>query len=228
MPTFLKTFQVNQGVIASERSPETPEDLYVTSQELKQLYGCGASDEDIRFAMSLINTHCNRASLWPCEIEEQKALPSDRQETRLSVTPVIRVLEAAGRYGFGRRDKVGYNQWAYGLGAVLALSGAKPQYAPIDVNSIDLMPETGVIYIPWSIYFATYTTIRVRYLAGWIEIPARVKTCIAEIINTTHAMGVSQRTSYTAGRVSRKYATPDFLSPMAQKMLQPFVVTALF
>ena len=90
------------------------------------------------------------------------------------------------------------------------------------------MPETGVIYIPWSIYFATYTTIRVRYLAGYVEIPARIKTAIADIINTTHAMGVSQRTSYTAGRVARRYATPSFVSPMAQQLLQPFVVQAMF
>ena len=228
MPTFLKTFQVNQGVIAAETSPTTPEDLYVTSQELQQLYGCAASDEDIRFAMSLINAHCNRASLWPTEIEETVRMPSDRQETRLNVTPVIKIMEAAGRYGLGRRDKQGYNQWAYGLGAVLALSGSKPQYAPIDINSIDLMPETGVVYIPWSLYFMVYTTIRFRYLAGWIEIPNRAKTAVADIINTTHAMGVSNRTSYTAGRVSRRYSNPSFISPMAEQLLVPFVVHSLY
>src|SRR6266853_1778527 len=104
MPTtFLKSFQVNHGTLG-DAAPEGVDDLYITPEEMNALWGCQVSEADIRAAMTLINATCARPSLFPCEFDSGPIeLPYDRQETRLPITPVISITEAAGRFGLGRR-----------------------------------------------------------------------------------------------------------------------------
>jgi hypothetical protein len=226
---YLRAFNVSDGSIAAERAPEELEDLYSTPTELGGLFGCTPTEEDCRFAMAMINAHCNRPSLWPTEVETGVInIPSDRQETRLPITPVIRILEAAGRYARGRRDRIGYNQIMYNYGAtLLALQGAVPQWQVIDPTLISLEPATGVLYLPTGTFLFTYTQFKCRAVCGYIEIPFRVKAAMAEIINSVHAKGVSDRTRYGAGKVMRQYASDSFLTPQAKQFLQPFVVQEL-
>lgn len=228
MPSFLRTFSVSDGVVAAETSPTT-EELYATPHEMEALYGCPISEQQLRAIQSLINGHCNRASLWPTELESSPLhIPMDRQETRLAVTPVISVLEAAGRYGFGRRDRLGWNAVQHGYAAILAITAAaKPAWTPIDVNAIEYDPSTGIIYLPWSLYFAPFSYVKVRYIAGYITIPARVKMAIAELANSMSGRGMSDRVRYSVGRVSRQFAGDSFVTPQAQQLLAPFVVSEL-
>ena len=228
MVTFGKTYAVSDGVTGADASPDE-EALYLGPDEAQALFGCTLSAEQSRWIQAAINAWCNRTSLWPTEWESGPLrVPSDRQEVRVPVLPVIRVLEAAGRYGLQRRDRQGWNSFAYGLSPILALNAAaRPQWTSIDVNAIELSPAEGLIFLPFSSLLAPYSYIRLKILSGLIEIPHRVKAAVVEIANIMGAMGASTRTRYTVGRVSRSFSAPSFISPMAEQMLAPFVVQEL-
>ncbi len=228
--TFLRSFQVTHGVIGGESSPEGESDLYVTPQELEALYGACASEEDIRAGMAIANAYLNRSSLFPCEYDSgDLSIPAGRMETRLPVTPVISVTDAAGKFGLGRHDRQGWNSAYYhGLASYLVLLGSGPQWTPIDVNTLQVDAATGIVWIPASFMFASYTSVRFRFVAGFLTIPDRVKLAICEIINTLHSKQISSRTRYSIGKVSASYAGDTFLSPQAQQLLSPFMVQSLY
>ena len=222
----IRTFSVTDGVVASETTPTT-EELYVSPAELQALYGCSASEEQLRFTQSLINSFTNRASLWPTEYLEELNIPSGRQETQLSACPVIAISSIAGRYAFGRRDKIGYSAAAYGFNDILALTAAAaPMWSEIQPNTVEIVHASGIIYLPASFYFVPWNIIRCRYLSGWITIPARIKAATMELLNTIGSKGQSDRTRYSVGRVSRTFASDSWITPAAAQMLQPFVISA--
>ena len=229
MPPVRRTFQVNAGVMASEPPASSADGtLYASPEELLALYGCAVSEEKIRAIHSLIEAHCCRPTLWPYEYEHQLSIPADRQETRLPVTPVIHILAASGRYGYGRRDRQGYNHVYGNYNALLVLAGAaRPQWTSIDTSAIECDAATGQIYLPYSTLILPYSMVRVKYQAGYIEIPARVKMAIVEIANTMGQKGSGERTRYSVGRVSQSFAGNSFLSADAKQLLEPFVVHSL-
>lgn len=221
---FVKSFQVSDGVISSETTPET-EEMYVTGSELEALYGCGATDAQIRWVQSCINAYCNRASLWPCEYLFERNIPFGRQEVGLPVLPVIQVSEAAGRWSYGRRDRIGWQQGLYGYNQILALTAASnPQWSPIDVSAIEINHASGILYLPMTFMLQPFSLVRIRAICGYITIPARIKSCFAEILNSMSARGVSDRTRRTVGRVSSTFASDTFITPQAKMFLEPFVV----
>lgn len=231
MAEFIKPFNVTDGIVASEITPDSPEGLYASPQELGDLFGChGITEADIRFAMGLMHAHCNRASLWPTEVVTPSLeIPYGQQQTRLHVTPVVEVLEIAGRYGPGRRDRQGMNNMYTALNPLLILvSSGAPVWTPINLATIEYESGTGILTLPWSNMLLPYSIIRVRYIGGYITIPYRVKVAMAELINSVHAKQVSDRTRYTVGRITRQYASTTFITPMAEQLLQPFVIQGLF
>ncbi len=229
MTTFIRTFQVNAGVIAADAVPNDQEDMYVTPDEMFGLFGCRPSEADIRMAQVSINAHCNRASLWPTLCQSPTLeIPQGRQETRLTVTPVISIHEVCGRFGHGRRDRQGWNSLYQAVNPLLILaSTGRPQWSQIDVATVEVDASTGMLWLPWSSMLVPYNFIKVLYIAGYLEIPGRVKACINELINNFHQRGVSDRTRFTVGRISRGYASDSFLTPYAKELLVPFVLTSL-
>lgn len=225
---FQKVFSVSDGVVASETTPDN-ESLYCPPDELEALFSCSATEAQLRFVQGLINSFTNRPSLWPCEILEELNIPSGRQETQVSVTPLISISDIAGRYAFGRRDKIGYSAYAYGFNDILALTAAAaPAWSQIQPNTVEIVHAAGILYLPATWYFVPWNVIRVRYIAGYIQIPFRVKTAIAEILNTMASKGQSDRTRYSVGRISRQFASDNWITPAAAQMLTPFIVTSLF
>lgn len=229
MPPMRRTFQANASVMASEPPASNTEGtLYATPEEMLALYGCSIAEEKLRAIQSLIDAHCCRPTLWPYVYEHPLTIPADRQETRLPVTPVITILAASGRYGYGRRDRQAYNHVYGNYNALLVLAGAaKPQWTEIDTAAIECDSATGQIYLPYSTLILPYSMVRVKYEAGWITIPARVKMAIAEISNTMAQKGSSDRIRYSVGRVSRSFSGDSFVSADAKRYLEPFVVHSL-
>lgn len=230
MPTtFLRGFQVNHGTLG-DAAPEGVDDLYVTPEECAALWGCALTEQDIRAAMTLINSYCNRPSLLPCEFDSGLIeLPYDRQETRLPITPVIALTEAAGKFGLGRRDRQGFNAYNSGLMAsYLVLVGGTPQWQPLDIRQCEFDSGTGIVYIPNSFTLARFAVVRFRFIAGLLTIPDRVKMACFEISQNMHAKGISDRTRYSVGRVSRTYASDTFITKQAAVLLEPFRVISLY
>ena len=223
---ILRSFQVSDGVVAAERTPDQPEDLYASPTELSSLFGCDTiTEEDIRYAQGLIQAHCNRPTLWPCLYETPiLQIPTGRQQTRLPLTPVIRIQSIAGRYNHGRRDAQSRNSVYYGYTAVLSLLASPPRWTEVPVDSCDVEPATGALYLVTGQFLLPYNEVKVRYIGGFIEIPYRIKMALATLINEVHAKGVSDRIQYSAGRVTRKYASTSFISPQVENLLAPFVI----
>ncbi len=228
----IRSFQVSDGLIAAERMPNEPDELYATPDELGALYGVRISEAQIRFCMSLIHAFTNRPSLWPIEIDfPTMRMPSDRMEGRIPICPVIRITEAAGRYAYGyRRDRQSMNALYYSYAALIALQGVAPKMVPVNVDLIQVDAATGIFSLPYGNILFPWNEVKIRAIVGLIEIPPRVKAAIAEIANSVQARGVSDRIGYAVGRISRKYApgSNTFISPQAQQLLQPFVVQSMF
>ena len=226
---IIRSFQVSDGIIAAERTPADLEDLYATPTELASLFGCDSITEaDVRYAQGLIQAHCNRPTLWPCLHETSVIqIPTGRQQTRLPLTPIVQIQSIAGRYNIGRRDNQSRNQIFFGYAATLSLIATPPRWTPVPVESCDFDPATGVVYLTTGHFLVPYNEIKVLYIGGYIEIPYRVKLALATLINEIHAKGVSDRIQYSAGRVTRKYASTSFISPQIEQLLQPFVIQDL-
>ena len=230
MATFLKAFQVVNGLVGGEGSVDDPQDLYVSPEELNALYGCAPTEQDIRAAMTLIHAHCNRPALTPCLYDSGPLeVPPDRQETRLPITPVISIQEASGRFGMGRRDRQGWNMYNAGIAAnYLLLTASRPQWTPIDVRQIELDPGTGIIWFPQSWMLSRYTVVRCQFVAGSVTIPDRVKLAIFILITEMRTRGISSRNRYVVGKVSSSYSNDTFVSKQVQDLLAPFVVASTF
>lgn len=231
MSEFLKVFNISDGAIASEVTPDSVEGLYASPKELGDLFGCsGITEPDIRFAMGLIHAHCNRPSLWPTEVLTSPIeIPYGRQETRLELTPIVRLLGVAGRYMQGRRDRQSVNNPYNSLNPLLLMvSTGGPIWTDIPLQACEVDSATGILSLPWSNMLLPYGMVKVRYIGGYISIPFRVKAAMAELINTVHAKQVSDRTRYASGRITRQYASDSFITPQAAAFLQPFVIHSLY
>lgn len=212
------------GVTSNERYPEGEAELYATPAELASTLGFSATEQQIRFAMSLLHGHCNRKTFWPAEYTEWHSLPNDRNECQLSITPIIQIIDAKGRYAYGRRDKRAQNQLNYDYISALAVLGNPPRFQHIDVNQISLYPVTGQIWLPTGLFLLGYNEVEVTFLAGFQDIPSRLKTALALIINNVCLKGSGDRTSYSIGRVSRTFASPSFIDADTKMLLEPFIV----
>lgn len=230
----LRSFSVNAGVIAGERMPNEPDQLYATPEEMGSLFGIRISEASLRFAMSLIHAFCNRPSLWPTEIKFPTIhLADGRLQGRIPITPVIQITDASAGYTYQpRRDRQAANISYWSYAPLFALQGPAAPLLPLSAELIAFEPATGIFTIPWSVGLPGmgFNSINLTAVCGYVEIPARVKTALAEITNSVQARGVSDRVAYSIGRVSRKYApgSNTFISPQAEQLLQPFVVQALY
>jgi hypothetical protein len=227
---FVKAYQVTDGVMAGEQLPDEPEQLYATPAELGAAFGVRVTEAQIRHAMSLIHGYCHRQTLWPAEyVQPLTRLPNDRMETRLPVTPVIRIEDAAGRYGYNaRRDRQSVNALYYGLGAIMALQGVAPRLMPINPELIQVEAATGIVSLPYGTFVLPYSECTFRYVAGYVTIPAGIKTCLAQIINNVTTKGSGDRIAYSVGRINRRYATASYITADEERLLAPYVVTGLY
>lgn len=227
--SFLRQFQVNHGTLGDEAAPGGTDEMYATPEELEQLYGVCPTEADIRSAMTLLHAHCNRPSLWPCEYDTGPLqVPQDRYQVLLPVTPVIQVTDMAGRYGLGRRDRMGTGSYEYGIASYLAMLGGTPQWTAIDPQRIEVDSGTGIVYLAPNWLYAPYSLVRARFIAGLLTIPDRVKRAIVEIIHETQARGVTSRTRYGVGRVSQSFSGDTTITAEVRALLSPFVVTSLY
>jgi hypothetical protein len=121
------------------------------------------------------------------QIVEERALASKRSLTRVSRSPVVRVLAGVGRYSYGRRsDQVAglYNDT--NLLAAIQTFGGPPQWIPFDVRQAAVSVATGEIWVPAGLLLAYYSEVRLRYVAGYsaTAIPPAIKRATANIVTT--------------------------------------------
>mgnify|MGYP001619625965 CR=1 FL=1 len=219
--------QFAPGFPASERSPDAL-DLYITPEDLENLYGVCVDATDIRGAMAIIHAETNRTSLWPEPYEERLTLVEDFRVSSLAARPVVSLTGVRGRYGARRRDHRAMISSNVDYYAALAVMGSGANWQDIDVTTIDFNPATGELLLPVGFLPLSYTEIQVNYIAGLVHIPDRIKFAIAEIINTIHLKGTSDRTYYSVGKIQTTWAGTGYVSAAAKRLLAPYVVQALY
>lgn len=215
------------GVFANAGTPEESQ-LYMDPDEVRQLYGMNVTEGQIRFSQSLMNATMNRPSLWPEIYQERINVPSDRQQVILAATPVIKIVDASGRYSYGRRDRRALNQVNYDYLAALAVFGNPPRFQNIPVDDIEVFQPTGECWLPTGFFLIGYSQVDIKYMSGFTQIPDRAKAALAEIINTICAKGVSDRYMFQVGKVHRRFRESGFVTPQAYDLLEPYIVRSLF
>jgi hypothetical protein len=225
MSEYLRS--MTPGIANAEATPPDSAALYASVEELEALYGTCTTEADIRAAMVIAHAFWGRSSLWPTQDTRELRLPSGRNETRLPLTPVLQILEASAMYAPGRRWGQNSLQGTTDYSMYLMLTGGGySRWTALDVRQMSVDGATGMVYLP-TLLLLPMSVVRITYVAGLLDIPPRVKLGLVEIINTLHNKGQSDRTAYAVGRVGRKYASDSWVTPAAQQLLAPWVVTTL-
>lgn len=125
-----------------------------------------------------------KLDLGMCILEERE-LPSKRSIARVSRAPIERLVSGLGRYGYGRRldQTMGMYNEVNLLAAVQAFGGP-PMWVPWDVNQASVSQSSNEIWVPAGILLAYYSTVRLRYLAGYsaASMPSILKQATAAAI----------------------------------------------
>lgn len=203
------------------------DELYIDSSSLEERYGITATDAQIRLAMVILHDHCNRRTLWPSEYMQRISMPADRVTSRLAVRPVLSIVEAKGRYTFGRRDRQLKQNNPAGYIAITALIGTSSSWVDIDTATIDFYGPTGEIWVPTGLFLSPYGELQISYMAGYVNIPEKAVAALALIVNSVCSKGSGDMIAYTAGKVSRRFQTASFIDKDIKRMLAPFVVHSL-
>lgn len=159
-------------------------------------------------------------------ISEERALPANRSQTRVSRFPVYRIQSAFGRYGYGRRgNQISGQMQEFNLLATISSFGGPPVWQPIDTTQIDINSATGELWVPAGLLLAYYSEVRLRYIAGWSQsaVPPVIKQAVANIIS---AFGDTPTTanirSISAAGISMSRQSASFLDDDTKHMLEPY------
>ncbi len=118
-------------------------------------------------------------------IIEDRALPAGRSIARVSRPNLAGLLSAVGRYGYGRRsDQAGGYGNDLNLLANLQTLGAAQSWQPIDVANISTSAVTGECWITPGLMLATFSEVRLRYIAGFsaAALPSAIKQATANVL----------------------------------------------
>ena len=116
---------------------------------------------------------------------EERAMAENRSTTRVSRTPVAKLLSGQGRYSYGRRS-----QQRTGISAGLSMLasvqvfGGPPPWTLFDLSQASVSSTTGEVWVPPGLLAAYYSDVRLRYVAGWpiAGLPTGVKQATANLV----------------------------------------------
>ena len=119
-------------------------------------------------------------------ILEERALPGGRSVTRVSRSPVTRMIAVQGRYGYGRRSQQRAGAFAIPtMVESVQFFGGAPRWNTVHVPDVSVSPVTGEVWIPAGGLAAAFSDARLRYVAGWsaAHLPYPVKAACAGIVS---------------------------------------------
>lgn len=160
-------------------------------------------------------------------ITEERNLPAKRSLARYSRSPMASLLSLMGRYAYGRRsDQVGGMYQEMNLLASVQTFGGPPQWLPIDINQASWSDSTATIWVPAGMLLAYYSDVKLKYVAGFPQVPDPVVRATCNIARSLTAGGifgnVGNIKTISAGdtRIERFGATN--VDEDTKKLLSPF------
>lgn len=163
---------------------------------------------------------------------EERALPANRSVTRVSRTPVARLISGVGRYAFGRRSEQFAGSYAdMNLLATMQAFGA-PVWTPFNVSDASVSAGTGDVWVPPGMAVAYFSDVRLRYVAGYptAGLPSPIKQAVASLITTQgnfpELSGNIKKV--TAGKSSVERFADSVLDADTKALLEPYRTNLLF
>lgn len=164
---------------------------------------------------------------------EERALPARRSVTRVSRTPVARLIAGAGRYAYGRRsDQTAGLFYEPSILASVQVFGGPPMWSPFDPAQASVSAGTGDVWIPVGIMLASFSDVRLRYVAGYpfSGLPTPIKQGTADIIMNIQSYPElsGNLKSYQAGGTKVERFADTLLDAETKALLGPFQAKMFF
>lgn len=179
-------------------------------------------------------THAQNATMEAgLQVVEERELPARRSLTRVSRSPIVRLLSGLGRYSYGRRsDQISGLMNDASLLAAVQTFGGPPAWIPFDPSTSSISAATGEIWVPAGQLIAYYSEVRLRYVAGFPAngVPEGVKQATAALIrinNNFDDVPGSFRT-FTAGGTKIERFADSVLDADTKARLEPYKLKLFF
>jgi hypothetical protein len=181
-------------------------------------------------ASSVMEAFCRRASLNPTQYEERLRVVAGSQTVRLSYLPLVAIAPATsplvslqGRLTKPRRGEIPYPE----LGEIAYAFSLPGTWTPIDPTTVDWMPDTGEVILPYNILGLAYGEVDIVYTAGLAVIPPALLVACAQIVKnaqSTPGLNVKQSKMDT---MQMQYFSGSLIDPQVEMLLTPYVATRL-
>jgi len=188
------------------------------------------TDDWITMASAVIEGYCRRASLNPTQYTERLRVVSGSQTVRLSYLPLVAVAPAQsplvtlqGRLTRPRRGEIPYPE----LGEVAYAISLPGTWTQFDPTTLDWVPDTGEVILPYNILGLPYGEVMVTYTAGLGVIPPAILVACSQIVKNAQAtpgLNVKQSKMDT---MQMEYFSGSLIDPQVAMLLAPYVSTRL-
>jgi hypothetical protein len=188
------------------------------------------TDDWVVLASGMIDAYCRRASVLATQYVERVRIVEGSQTVRLSYLPLlplgpatIPLLTVRGRYTRPRRGEL----WPVGLDAVAYAFSLPGAWTQVDPASIDFMPDTGELTLPYNVLGLPYSEVEVTYTAGCAAVPQAVKIACAQLVKNSQATPGLNVKSSKMDTMWMQYFSNSLMDAQVQQLLRPYVASRL-
>jgi hypothetical protein len=191
-------------------------------------YGLTAEtgDEWVTAASALIDAHCRRPTLNVQQYTERMRLMAGARSVVLSYLPLATVAPATtplvsvqARFAHPRRGELPLTM-AEEVAMAFSLPGS---WSTVDVNSVDLYPETGELTLMLNLLGLPYNEVQVTYTAGLAVMTDAVKTAVAQIVKNAQATPGGNVLKGRVDTLQMQYFSDSLMDTQVQALLRPYV-----
>jgi hypothetical protein len=183
-PAVARQDMVGEILVLDRTSPDTMEAVVVSA------YG---GTNQLTLANVQFNHVANVKADIGLVITEERSCPAKRSVVRYGKYPCVRILSLMGRYGYGRRSSQFFGGPEDNLFASVQQFGGPPAWTSISLPNVSWSDATGEIWIPASNLMTYYSDVRIKYVAGFVEVPdaiVRATAAIAQsLLSSTQLVG---------------------------------------
>lgn len=206
-----------------------PGNLYITTADFPVLGLPDSTDPAmIRAASDLVDSFCQRPSLFVTQYTERNKLPQGRPITRVTYTPLAAAQGATSPF-VAVRARIGIPRGpnATTLAEMLAPFGGPPAWVDLDASQVDFDAATGELWLPAGIFGANFTEAEITYTAGFAEAPEPVKLACAQVIRNLQAHPAAGIRTAQLDQLQLEYFAGSLLDDDVRRLLAPFVAVRL-
>ncbi len=193
------------------------------------------TDDWIVTASAMIDAHCRRSSLGSAQYTERLRVVGGSPSVRLSYLPLAAVapvttplVSVEGRYARPRRGELGISDGSFGGLVEAAYAFSLPgTWVAVDVATVDVVPDTGELTLPWNLFGIPFTELNVTYTAGLTDIPVAVKVACAQVVKNAQATPGMNVKSSRLDMMQVQYFSDSLMDKQVQALLRPYVANRL-